>query len=51
MLAFLKLWSLTQIIPGAQDDYDSILALQGPLHIFFIKNISYLHSRCFVVSR
>lgn len=46
-----KLWFLTEIVPGSQDNDDSILAFQGLPHILFVQNISHHHSGCFVVSR
>lgn len=50
-LSLFKLWGLTEVVPGSQDDNDSVLAFQGLPHVLFIENVSYLHPGGFVVSR
>lgn len=50
VVSFFKLWSLTEAVPGAQDDDDSVLAFHGLFHILFIKYVSHHHSGRLVVS-
>lgn len=45
------LQSLTEVIPGAQDDDNSVLALHGLLHDLFIQHVSHHHPGRLVVSR
>lgn len=42
---------LTEIVPGTQDDDDSILTFHGLLHILYVKDISNHNPGCTVVSR